>query len=139
MAFHALSAALISGIFGAANKAWRVPGEGGEEGLAGFRWISYNLDIDRAKLEIAARNRLRHESGLPALSMAVELRKLYQAHRQREWDEYLQSNAQLFSRTLRMAVHRYRRRNEHPCKLAAEFDCWDGNSVLCVSDVQETL
>jgi hypothetical protein len=66
--------------------------------------------IDRAKLEIAARNRLRHESGLPALSVAVEARRMWETQRQREWNEYLQSNSRLLDRALQMAVARYRRR-----------------------------
>src|SRR6266571_883665 len=67
------------------------------------------FDIPAAKLEIAARDALRHETGLPALSVAVQLRRLYNGHRQREWDAYLQSNDQLFHRALRMGANRYRR------------------------------
>jgi hypothetical protein len=70
--------------------------------------------IDRAKLEIAARNRLRHESGLPALSMAGELRRMYNVHRQREWDDFLAANRKSFDRALRMAVARYRWRGGLP-------------------------
>jgi hypothetical protein len=79
------------------------------------------FDIDHAKLEIDARNTLRHETGLPALSMAVELPRLYNAHRQREWDAYLQSNDQLFHRALRMAASRYRRACDCPASWRPNF------------------
>jgi hypothetical protein len=67
------------------------------------------FDITAATLDIAARNTLRQESDLPSLSMAVELRRLYNAHRQREWNAYLQTNDHLFHRALRMVASRYRR------------------------------
>ncbi len=41
--------------------------------------------------------------------MAGELRRMYNTHRHREWDAYLQSNDQLFDRALRMAANRYGR------------------------------
>jgi hypothetical protein len=64
------------------------------------------FDITAAKLEIAARNVLRQVSGLPALDMAVELRRSYKTHRHRQWNEFLQANDRLFSRALRRAVNR---------------------------------
>jgi len=79
------------------------------------------FDITAAKLEIDARNALRDESGLPALSMATELRRMYNAHRHREWNAYLQSNDHLFHRALRMGANRYRRACGSPASWRPNF------------------
>jgi hypothetical protein len=38
------------------------------------------LDIDKARLEIDERNRIRVEAKLPPISVTAELRRLYEVH-----------------------------------------------------------
>jgi hypothetical protein len=53
------------------------------------------FNIAKAKAEIDARNRLRLDCGLPASSTAVELRRMFNAHKEREWQDYLAANNSL--------------------------------------------
>ncbi len=46
------------------------------------------LDIDKARLEIEERNRIRVEAKLPPVSVAAELRRLYEVHRQNEFEQF---------------------------------------------------
>ena len=46
------------------------------------------LDITTARQEIADRNRIRADAHLPLLSPARELRRLYQADRERQFEEF---------------------------------------------------
>jgi hypothetical protein len=81
-----------------------------------------SFDIAAAKSEIAARQALRSEMGLPALSTAVELRRMFNAYREREWQDYLAANNALLCRAIRRTVSRYRTRNKLP-------ENWRPNSI----------
>ncbi len=50
------------------------------------------LDIDKARLEIEERNRIRAEAKLPPVSITAELRRLYEVHRQNEFEQFFQSS-----------------------------------------------
>jgi hypothetical protein len=50
------------------------------------------FDIAKARQEIESRNRLRAEVRLPPLSMAFELRKLYDAERQAEFEAFFNAS-----------------------------------------------
>jgi hypothetical protein len=46
------------------------------------------LDLTTARLDIDKRNRVRANANLPLLSPAQELRRLYQADRERQFEEF---------------------------------------------------
>jgi hypothetical protein len=50
------------------------------------------FDIKKARVEIEARNRIRLEAQLPPIPVAVELRKLYQLHRQNDFEEFFRTS-----------------------------------------------
>jgi hypothetical protein len=50
------------------------------------------FDIINARAEIEGRNRLRAEVRLPPLSLARELRKLYRAERDREFEAFFRAS-----------------------------------------------
>src|SRR5262249_35735327 len=66
------------------------------------------FDIAAAKAQMLDRNRIRAESGLPLLSMASELRRAFNTHRQRQWQAFLEQHRELYDRVLRRIVNRYR-------------------------------
>jgi hypothetical protein len=50
------------------------------------------FNIDQARHEIAERNRIRSEAKLPMVSVAAELRRLYEVHRQNNFEQFFQSS-----------------------------------------------
>ena len=50
------------------------------------------LNIGKARTEIEARNRLRLEAQLPPISVGAELRKLYELHRQNDFEEFFRAS-----------------------------------------------
>jgi len=72
------------------------------------------FDLQTEKARVLDRNRLRQNSGLPGLDMGVELRRASNAHRQRQWEAFLDQHRALYCRVIRRAVHRYRVRNGLP-------------------------
>src|ERR1700730_18690982 len=63
-----------------------------DQGLMRSGTITNMLNIGKARTEIEARNRLRLETRLPPISVGAELRKLYQSHRQNEFDHFFQTS-----------------------------------------------
>src|ERR1700730_14668022 len=57
-----------------------------------FVGVTNMLDIEKARVEIEDRNRVREEAQLPLISVAAELRKLYQLHRKNEFEEFFQTS-----------------------------------------------
>jgi hypothetical protein len=50
------------------------------------------FDIDQARHEIDERNRIRVVAKLPPVSVAAELRRLYEVHRQNEFEQFFRSS-----------------------------------------------
>jgi hypothetical protein len=50
------------------------------------------FDIEKARTEIEARNRIRLEAQLPAVPVVTELRRLYQLHRQNDFEEFFRTS-----------------------------------------------
>src|SRR5947209_16815280 len=50
------------------------------------------LDLTTARLEIKKQNRIRAEAHLPLLSPAKELRRLYEADRERQFEDFLRTS-----------------------------------------------
>jgi hypothetical protein len=50
------------------------------------------FDIEKARVEIEARNRIRLVAQLPPILVAAELRRLYQLHRKNDFEHFFQTS-----------------------------------------------
>jgi hypothetical protein len=71
------------------------------------------LDIEKNRLEVQERNRTRVEAKLPPVSVASELRRLYEVQRQTEF-EYFFLTTPLRKRVEQKLLNRARRLREDP-------------------------
>jgi hypothetical protein len=61
--------------------------------ILGEHLLMYPMfDIEKARNEIEARNRIRLEAQLPPVSIGAELRKLYELNRQNEFEHFFQTS-----------------------------------------------
>ncbi len=72
------------------------------------------FDIAAARIEIERRNALRVENHLPRLSISKELRRLHDAHIEREFEAFLDSHRALYQRILHRVIHRRARAYGNP-------------------------
>jgi hypothetical protein len=71
------------------------------------------LDLTTARLGIDERNRIRADAHLPLLSPAQELRRLYEADRERQFEEFLRTSP-LRARVEERLLARIRRLRREP-------------------------
>jgi hypothetical protein len=71
------------------------------------------LDIEKNRLEIEGRNRIRKEANLPPVSVAAELRSLYDVQRQAEFEEFFLTSP-LRGQVERKLLNRARRLRDDP-------------------------
>ena len=95
------------------------------------------FDIINARAEIEGRNRLRAEMRLPLLSMAHELRKLYNAEREAEFEAFFRTSP-LRKRVEARLLARIRRLRQDPewrstgeCSRAEEWRSPLARGKLC--------
>ena len=68
------------------------------------------FDLTAATREIDHRNQLRRDVGLPLLDRDLELEKLWELHRERDFQDYIEQHRALYNRALRRAASNYQRR-----------------------------
>jgi hypothetical protein len=71
------------------------------------------FDIDKARLEIEERNRIRVEANLPPVSVPAELRRLYEVQRKKDFEQFFQTSP-LRRRAEQKLLDRIRRLREEP-------------------------
>jgi hypothetical protein len=71
------------------------------------------FDLAQARHEIAERNRIRAEAKLPMVSVAAELRRRYEVHRQKEFEQFFLTSP-LRQRVERKLLNRIRRLGNDP-------------------------
>jgi hypothetical protein len=71
------------------------------------------IDLAQARHEIEKRNRIRAEAKLPMVSVAAELRRLYEVHRQNEFEPFFVTS-HLRNRVEQKLLNRERRLRGEP-------------------------
>ena len=78
------------------------------------------LNVNEAKEQIEQRNRIRPETDLPLVSVAPELRKLYEVQRRIEFEHFLETSP-LRGRIEEKLLNRIRRRHRSPTWIPTGF------------------